>query len=229
MYSILKRLPKLATLAVIALTAACSSDRVASPIASQLDPAMNVMAPALPSVIRQQAVVAEESSTPQVTGGNHWSFLAAAPSNAVSYTFTVNPTQTQSFIVGTHLVTFPANTICNPATSSYGVGTWMNTCSKLTTNIAITATTWIDVNGRAQIDFTNAIRFYPNSNGQLPAVYLRDPSAALSDYSRIDYCSAAGSCVDEAIADTTLRTKRDPITGYLFRLVRHFSGYNVWA
>ncbi|MBK6489938.1 MAG: hypothetical protein IPF98_24465 [Gemmatimonadetes bacterium] len=229
MYSITRRLPKFATLAVIALTAACSSDRVASPIASQLDPAMNVLAPALPGVVQQQAAVAQPSSAPAATSGKHWSFLSTAPSNAQSYSFTVNPTQTQSFIVGTHLVSFPANTICNPANSSYGVGTWLNTCSKLTTNITITATTWTDANGRAQIDFTNAIRFYPNSSGQLPAVYLRDPSAALANYSRIDYCSAAGSCVDEANADATLKTQRDPVTGYLFRLVRHFSGYNVWA
>lgn len=88
---------------------------------------------------------------------------------------------------------------------------------------------WLDVFGRAHVDFNKAIRFYPNSSGKLPAIYLRDPSAALSNYSRIDYCASAGNCVDEAATDSVVRTKRDPITGYLYRLVRHFSGYNVWA
>ena len=49
-----------------------------------------------------------------------------------------------------------------------------------TTPITITATKWTDANGRAQIDFNTALRFYKNNYGQLPAIYLRDPSAALS-------------------------------------------------
>lgn len=229
MYTITKRPPKLFRVALLILAGACSSDRVASPLPASVDPALNVVAPALPAVVQQQAVVAQPVATPESARGGHWSFLATAPSNAQTYSFTVNPTQSQSFIVGTHLVSFPANTICNPANSGYGAGTWMNSCSKLTSSITITATTWIDANGRAQINFSNAIRFYPNSSGQLPAVYLRDPSAALKDYSRIDYCSDAGVCADESNTDSTLATQRDPVTGYLFRLVRHFSGYNVWA
>ncbi|MCC6774788.1 MAG: hypothetical protein IT360_26680 [Gemmatimonadaceae bacterium] len=45
----------------------------------------------------------------------------------------------------------------------------------------------------------------------------------------MDYCSSTNSCVDESNADPTLSTQREAITGYLFRLIRHFSGYNVWA
>lgn len=228
MYSITKRLPKLAGLAVLALAAACSSERVASPVGATTDAAMNVSAPAMPSVVMQQAVVAAEIETPAPGDTRFHTGAMVYPSTAVTYQFVVNPTQSQSFIVGTHMVSFPANTICDPNASGYGANYWLQSCPKLTSPIVITATTWIDVLGRAQIDFANSIRFYPNNSGALPAIYLRDPSAALSAFGRIDYCSASG-CVNEAANDATLQTQRDPITGYLFRLIRHFSGYNVWA
>ncbi len=223
-----KRIPKLAGLALIVLAAACSSDSVSSPSASAKDVAMNVVAPAMPNEVLHQATPAKEVELSTSIRNGHSTMAAVYPSNAVTYQFTVNPTMSQSFVLGTHLVSFPASTICDPASSGYGSGTWLNSCPKLTAPITITATTWIDLNGRAQIDFANAIRFYPNSNGQLPAVYLRDPWAAMSSFGRIDYCSASG-CVNEAASDTTLGTQRDSVTGYLFRLVRHFSGYNVWA
>lgn len=229
MYSITKRLPKLAGLAIIALSAACSSDRVASPIAETSNPAMNVLAPASPSAVMQSAAVAPQVETPAPSSGRFHAMAAVYPSNAVSFQFTVNPTVAQSFIVGTHMVNFPAYTICNPNNSGYGASTWLTSCTKLTTSITITATTWTDANGRAQIDFANAIRFYPNNSSQLPAIYLRDATASMSSYGRVDYCASIDSCVNEAATDTTLATQRDAATGFLFRLVRHFSGYNVWA
>lgn len=228
MSSLAKRLPKLAGLAVLALAAACSSERVASPVGATTDAALNVSAPAMPGVVMQHAVVAAEIETPAPGDSRFHTGAMVYPSNAVTYQFTVDPTKSQSFIVGLHMVAFPANTICDPNASSYGSSYWLQSCTKLNTPIVITATTWIDVLGRAQIDFANSIRFYPSSAGSLPAIYLRDPSAAMSAFGRIDYCSANG-CVNEAANDTTLQTQRDPITGYLFRLIRHFSGYNVWA
>jgi hypothetical protein len=192
------------------------------------DAALKVAAPAMPSVVQREATVAQQVELPESARNGHSTLAAVYPSNAITYQFTVTPTANQSFVLGTHMVSFPAYTICDPANSGYGSSTWMNSCAKLATPITITATTWTDSNGRAQIDFANSIRFYPNSNGQLPAVYLRDPSAALNSWGRIDYCSSSG-CVNEAATDTTLGTQRDSVTGYLFRLVRHFSGYNVWA
>ncbi len=228
MYSITKRLPKLAGLAVLALAAACSSERVASPVGATTDAVMNVAAPAMPSVVMQQAVVAAEIETPAPGDTRFHTGAMVYPANSVTYQFVVDPTRPQAFIVGLHIVYFPAYSICDPDASGYGTNYWLQSCPKLTTPIVITATTWLDALGRAQIDFANSIRFYPNNAGQLPAIYLRDPSAALSVMGRIDYCSATG-CVNEAATDATLQTQRDPITGYLFRLIRHFSGYNVWA
>jgi hypothetical protein len=111
------------------------------------------------------------------------------PANAVTYQFTIDPRYGWKVIFGTHMVTFPAQTICDPAASSYGPDSWLDACPKLGTPITITATTWIDAQGRPQIDFANAIRFYPNGRNQLPAIYLRDAWAAANSWGRIDYCS----------------------------------------
>ena len=217
-----KHLPKLAALGAMLVLAACSADTgTTAPIAADELPA-----PAMPNVAASNAVVAERSEAP--TSSAHGTYAIAYPSNAITYQFVHNPTASATYIVGTHMVHFPAYTICDPAVSGYGASTWLNSCPKLTSPIVITATTWIDLFGRAQIDFNNEIRFYKNNFNQLPAIYLRDPFAAFSSWSRVDYCSASG-CVNEAATDAALGTQRDPITGYLFRLIRHFSGYNVWA
>jgi hypothetical protein len=221
---ILKHLPKLATLGALLVLTACSSDAVTSAPAVSDDLAM----PALPSVVAQQAIVAEEVDTPMFTG--HGTMAAVSyPSNAVTYQFTVNPTADASFTFGVHMVSFPRYTICDPSTSGYGANTWLNSCTKLTTPITMTATTWTDASGRPQIDFSAAVRFYKNWNNQLPAIYLMDSNASMTNWGRVDYCSAPGSCVNEAATDAALVTQRDQVTGYLFRLIRHFSGYNVWA
>jgi hypothetical protein len=222
MYSITKRIPKLAGLALLALTAACSTDRVVSPATPTADASLEVAAPALPSEVMKSAIVAQQVEAPLPGDDRFHTNATVYPSNAISYQFVVNPTIPQSFIMGMHMVSFPANTICDPAASGYGSNYWLDSCPKLTTPIVIYATTWTDSQGRAQIDFANSIRFYKNSLGLLPAIYLRDPWAAESKMSRI-------VCVNEAATDAVLKTQRESTTGYLFRIIRHFSGYNVWA
>ncbi|MEO6446721.1 MAG: hypothetical protein ABIZ91_13260 [Gemmatimonadaceae bacterium] len=221
------RIPKIVSIVSGLVLAACSTDRdVVAPLAAPS--ATAVVAPASPSAVAAGAVVATRLQG--ATGKElRRSVMAVALGEAVTFPFTVTPTQSTSFIVGAHMVNFPAYTICNPATSGFGPNMWMHDCSKQTQQIVITATTWTDANGRPQIDFANDIRFYPNYHGQLPAVYLRDASASMSSWGRIDYCSGNGSCVNEAATDGALATQRDASTGFLFRLVHHFSGYNVWA
>jgi hypothetical protein len=203
--------------------AACSvGDQVAPPSQTEL------AAPEMPSVVAKTAIVAEQIDAPSVS--EHGTLASAYPSNAVTYQFTYDPTQTSSYVLGLHMVSFPKNTICDPSVSGYGANMWLSSCTKLTSPIVITATEWTNAQGHPQIDFSNAIRFYQNGAGQLPAIYLLDVNASWSTWGRIDYCgSETGSCVNEAATDSALATQRDPVTGYLFRLIRHFSGYNVWA
>ncbi len=134
-----------------------------------------------------------------------------------------------AYILGVPMVTFPRYSICDPARSSYGAAFWKTECDRLESHITITAVTWRDSQSRPQIDFQNSIRFVAGSNGLVPAIYLRDPATSLCWYSRIYYCGGDGGCVNEAATDAVLKTQREFVTGYLFRFIRHFSGYNVWA
>jgi hypothetical protein len=220
MIRIKKHLPILAALSVAACT---DSEPTLAPSG-----APRVAAAAMPSVVAREAVEAQQVDVP-ASISNHATFALGYPSGAQTYQFEVDPAKDKSFIIGAHLVQFPKNTICDPAKSNYGPGTWLSTCTKLKAKTTITAITWTDAAGRPQIDFANALRFVVNSAGSLPAIYLRDPSAAMSWWARIDYCDAGGSCVDESTSDPTLATQRDAASGFLFRLIRHFSGYNVWA
>jgi hypothetical protein len=223
MNRLLKTLPKLASLGALIILAACSDS-----VVTAVPPMADVLAaPALPKVVASQALVAQQVEAQSAS--NHGTLAAAYPSNAVTYSFSVNPIEAQSFVIGAHMVRFPRYTICDPSASSYGPSYWLTSCQKLTTPITITATTWTDSQGRPQIDFANALRFYKNYNNELPAIYLRDAWASTSSLGRVDYCTFSGSCVNEAATDGALVTQRDAATGFLFRLIRHFSGYNVWA
>lgn len=223
-----KRLPRLAGLLAVLVVAACAGDRGATsppaPLASS-----EVAMPAMPSVAAAGATRATRIERPAGGDARHLTMASVAASNALSYQFTVNPTQSMTFIIGEHMVSFLANTICDPSSSGYGPATWQQQCARLTQSIVITATTWIDDAGRSRIDFANALRFAPNAQSQLPAIDLRDADASLKDWGRVDYCADNGPCTIEAASDAALATQRDPATGFLFRLVRHFAGYNVWA
>jgi hypothetical protein len=198
---------------------ACASDRVASPAATE----PGILSAKAPSVVAANAEAATVVSSGELPVGV---FANVLPSNVTTYTFWVDGDQSKTVLLGTHMVTFPAYTICDPATSNYGPSYWLWSCSKLTYPIQITATTWTSSDGRPQVDFDKHIRFYKNYANELPAIYLRDPAASLTSWGRVDYCST--TCVNEAASDPVLQTKRDPATGYLYRLIRHFSGYIVW-
>jgi hypothetical protein len=209
-----------------ALLGGCS-DSIAPAIS-----ATQLAAPVMPSVVAAEAEVAERVDLPASLDPHHATFATAIPSNAVTYKFTATPGATKTWILGPHMLKFPMWTICDPSQSTYGPGTWLQSCVLLKSKISIYATTWTDALGHPRIDFGNALRFVPNAAGELPALYLLDPSASQTSWGRINYCldpSYIFSCVDESFADHVLVTRRDPVTGFLYRIIRHFSGYNVWA
>ena len=204
MFRTMRRLPKLATLAVVLFVAACSSDSSVAPVGAR-------------------AVVA-----PAFVGAN-------LPSKVLMYkdtvivTFAVGPNG-GSVDIGNHAITFPASTICDPAVSTYGPTEWQAPCQLIASPVTITATSWIDASGHPIVDFSPALRFATNADGVLPTLYLRDADAVLQDWSSIVYCAFPGSsCINESVTDSALTTYRDPVTGFLYRFIRHFSGYNVWA
>ena len=204
MFRISPRLPKLATLAAVLFVAACSSDSTVAPVG------------------------ARAIKAPLFTGATIASKILMYKDTVVVQ-FVVGPTG-GSADIGNHAITFPAGSICDPSVSTYGPTQWQAPCQVIDAGITITATSWVDVNGHPRIDFTPALRFTANAQGVLPTLYLRDSDAVLQDWSSIVYCVLpASGCVNEALTDAALTTYRDPVTGFLYRFIRHFSGYNVWA
>jgi len=186
--------------AVIIIVAACSGDMVSPPVASLP-----------PGAIRPDVIV---------------DFMAE---DSLSADFTVTPTG-GLFKLGKHAIFFPENSICNPATSSYGPEHWDEPCDPATQNIQIHAEIRV-ADGRTWIDFTPALRFVPtnDSNGYV-WLYMKSPAAfdpenlpALS----ILYSTHMGDPgINEALTDETMKTYVWAEGGVTFRRIKHFTIYN---
>ena len=140
-----------------------------------------------------------------------------------------------------HTLTFPAGarSVCDPRTSSYGVGTWDAPCAPAVDSVTITARSWMD-HGVPRVAFSPALRFVPTAGGAGAAtsggvvLALKNPHAKFTGkVNRIDYCptedaahASATPCVDESATDPSVATVTSP-SGFWQRRVKHFSGYTV--
>ncbi len=138
-------------------------------------------------------------------------------------------------------VLFPANSICDPTTSSYGPGTWDDPCTTLAAGQSVTITaTYGFSNGALTVDFSPALRFNPNTKVIIATsvyatslttfanYYAANPSAL--HFLGIYYepqLGAAGQT--DAGLDPTLVTHVNLTTGIVWRRIKHFSGYNVYS
>jgi len=65
---------------------------------------------------------------------------------------------------GLYTLVFPANSVCDPATSSYGPGTWDQPCTTLADGQSVTVTaTYGFTNHGLSVDFSPALRFNPKT------------------------------------------------------------------
>jgi hypothetical protein len=144
------------------------------------------------------------------------------------YVFTIDPRRDNYLTFGEHSLWLPANTVCDPATSAYGVGTWDLACSPLTTSITITAKVRSASGGLPRVDFEPAIRFNPGRAAYL-TMSVKGRKAKEAAAMRILYCatSASKDCVDEALTDPTLETVLNRPMKMVYRRIKHFSGYLV--
>lgn len=147
--------------------------------------------------------------------------------------FTVKPSESRVIQFGKtgHKIVIPANVICDPSTTAYGSTEWRKPCSTATRSIEFTVRTYPGANGRSHADFSPDVRFNPNAPVPV-SVYFAETS--LLDFSRviIPFCTSPLQCVDEGAGDLMLTTYAAPHAngGYwIFRALRHFSGYNVTA
>lgn len=142
--------------------------------------------------------------------------------------FTVTPTGGY-FRLGKHGIVFPRNVICDPASSSYGRGTWDADCQVLREPIRIRAELRVQ-DGREWVDFSPELRFKPSrSPFQWVWIYMSTSVAAKDGKSlNILWSPAIGvPGIDESLEDPSLRTYVSPWSGYAYRRIKHFSGYNV--
>ena len=133
------------------------------------------------------------------------------------------------FRLGRHGIVFPRNVICDPASSSYGRGTWDADCSVLREPIRIRAELRSQ-DGREWVDFSPELRFKPSHYpSEWVWIYMTTSAAQKGDESlNILWSPAIGvPGIDESLEDATLRTYVSPWSGYAYRRIKHFSGYNV--
>ena len=146
----------------------------------------------------------------------------------LSADFTVTPSGGY-FRMGRHGIVFPRNAICDPATSSYGPEFWDDDCRVLREPIRIHAELR-QQDDREWIDFSPELRFKPSRRAvDWVWIYMQTDAAMLPDQSlNILWSPAIGvPGIDESIDDPTLRTFVSPRSGYVYRRIKHFSGYNV--
>jgi hypothetical protein len=138
--------------------------------------------------------------------------------------FRVNNSEGITKKIGAHVINIPAGAICDLATSGYGKTLWDKPCSPLKGSVVITATVFSGPDGQPYIDFQPAMRFAPNKEVTL---FFREGRSDGTKQPTIEYCDAAGVCIDESITDSSLRPFRIGKTNILGRRVKHFSGYVV--
>jgi hypothetical protein len=194
----------LAMSGVVVASSACSTDATAP----------------LPLAAPESAGLSKGPSKPQDASNGG--------SNQDDYVFTIDPRHDNSLTFGDHSLWLPANSVCDPATSGYGIGTWDLPCSPLTTTITITANVRSASGGLPRVDFEPEIRFSPDRAAYLTFT-VKGKRAKDAAQMRILYCptSTSKDCVDEALTDPTLETVLDRPMKMVYRRIKHFSGYLV--
>ena len=141
-----------------------------------------------------------------------------------TYTFTIDPTQPQTLPLGASGLYIPANSVCDLATSSYGMGTWNDACAPQTAPMTITAVVHNAATDHPSVEFQPALRFSPASQVWL---YMAVTDQATLDNTKVLwYCNETG-CLDEATTDADLTSYVDTKHFMVFRRIKHFSGYVV--
>jgi hypothetical protein len=144
-----------------------------------------------------------------------------------------------SFAVGPYTVDFPANSVCDPNTSSYGATEWDNSCTVLAggQSVTINATVSLSSSGLV-VDFTPALRFSPSTKVTISTDafaslilanrdYYQKNHGALNELSILYSSSLGAKGVRDFSTDKSVMTHVDLNTGRIWRRVKHFSGYSI--
>lgn len=142
---------------------------------------------------------------------------------------------------GLYTVVFPANAVCDPSASTYGVDQWDAPCTTLssTQSITVHATVQLTMLGIA-VDFSPSLRFSPATTVILytdvyapiivaNSAYFAANHAALRPLAMYWSPSLGAASVPDYLTDPTAVTHVDLVTGRVWRRIKHFSGYNVYS
>ena len=201
-------------LAVVLVAVACSDTATAPPPAAR---------PRLSSNQFEQWLLDNGGPSRDGRGRNN------ATDSVWSKSFVVDPTQPTTIKAGDHSVYFPANSICDPSTSSYGEDQWDQPCTPLSTPITITAT-WSSRYGHAYIEFEPSMRFVPTSDpSQYVTLTMKDYWDLVPGYHYPIFWQrpSDGEFVDESANDSSLWATNDANGNKVTRRLKHFSGYLV--
>lgn len=160
--------------------------------------------------------------------GNAKPVKGTTEDDSSTYVVKIDPRRDNYLQFGAHSLWLPAHSVCDPATSSYGMGTWNLPCSPLATSITLTAKVRSTTGGLPRIDFEPALRFNPTHFVYL-TLDVKGKQAQQAVSMGILYCptNSSKSCVDEALTDPTLATVLDRPNHQVYRRIKHFSGYLV--
>jgi hypothetical protein len=149
--------------------------------------------------------------------------------DAGSRVFTVWPGWPVFEKFGDHILTMPANVVCDPATSGHGAAYWDAPCARAKGPIQVTAT-WSTRGGRPVISFWPDLRFAPSPSQQhWVELSLRDPKSIKPElyYTILWYDEQAKRWIDESVADPTLKARANG--SLVTRRLKHFSEYALWV
>ena len=137
-------------------------------------------------------------------------------------------------------VKIPSNSVCDPALSTYGDGTWDSPCTLLASghSLSVTVTYGFTSANIPVFDVSPGVRFTPNAVVTLGTMVYASAIVANLDYFTANpqalhyfgmyYTTDLGATAHtDAGKDNSLITHVNLSNGYVWRRVKHFSGYNV--
>lgn len=228
MSNIRKALMSLASVALLFGATACSDSPMTAPgPTADLGPAS-----------------AAKYSSPRTKNGLDIKQLYPTLSSQTPKIISIGDTTVQTFVVKPEkgsLVTFektsgdiiaiPANTLCDPNKNGYGPTEWLKPCILATSSITFEARTWKDSTGRPHAEFSPNVRFSPLAPEPV-RLYFQDEELRNYTTLYIPYCNAFNVCINEGLTDPALETYVTPLDKggfWVYRTLRHFSGYTVTA
>ncbi len=184
------------------------------------------------------AACSESSMAPAIQAPESTQFAAGGGAttqlsvkDTIRFSITIDPSRNVYYDLGAgNSLVFPSGSLCD-LNSSYGDKEWHKSCKGAKAPLTVNVMAWLDKHGHARIDFDKHVRFVPSTNpAKWVMITFADLEAANNSLFNIDYCPSKDSkCKDESDKDPSLAVTRDPVTGKVYRRIKHFSGYNVAA